>query len=186
MKYLSRHMFVLYMVALSLLLLCLYAVSGSATAPPLPPTSAISHYFEHAKLIAYTADGSLNYRADIRQIRHDGDSQPAHLSDIKIHYLEPAAQTHLIADAGQIDRDQHTIYLHGEVEILSEEYGRESTQRSRVQTVDVIVDTVHRLAATSAAVSIHRDNQHLHGMGMHADLATGKLKIIEDVKVMRQ
>lgn len=186
MRYFGRQAFALYILGLSALLLWLSFFSVSRPLPPLLADSSLSSYFKHVQLAAYTADGRMDYYADFDQISRHGDSEVTYLRGIKIRYLEPKARTDLTADKGRLYEERNEIYLPAAVEIFSEEYGHESSAHSRVQTRDVLIDIARRSAATTAPVSIHQDRQRLSGMGMHADLATGKIKILNDVKVSRE
>lgn len=148
-------------------------------------SSSISSYFKNAEFIAYTNQGGLDHYAHIAQIERRNDSGLTHFEDIELHYHEEKSQTRIRADLGQAN-ERNEIYLPGKVDIVSEEYGKESTRRSYVETENVSLDTKRRLAATSAAVSIRQANQSMRGVGMHADLSSGEVKILNNIQALRE
>ena len=182
MNYRAFYFYVFFLIAMLAMFIRPERVASMREPAQRPP---ISSYFKNAELIAYTNRGGLDHYAYVTRIERRNDSSLTRFEGIELHYREAKSQTRIRADLGQAN-EVNEIYLPGRVELVSEEYGKESTKRSYVETENVSLDTKRRLATTSAVVSIRQANQSMRGMGMHADLSSGEVKILNTIRALRE
>ena len=183
---LRRNPFALYLGALGALGAALAALPPPGATPPgALGADETENRFRETIAEAYEADGHLLYRLYSPRLRHvaeDSSETPgAHLEKPRLTYrAHSGAAVELRAAAGRVAPDG-TIHLHGAVTLERARHGRRPAEI--LQTRDVVVATRERRAHTDEKAVLRRGPLITRGDGVSADLATGEIRLLSNVRV---
>ena len=169
-------------------------VLGAATAALVPDTAAqapaayaneADNRFRDTVIDAYEADGRLLYRLHSPRLRHvakhTSETPGAYLDKPRLRYrAHSGAVVELTAAAGRV-ADDGTIHLHGTVTLERARHAGRAGET--LQTRNVVVASADKRAHTREKAVLRRGRLVTRGDGMSADLATGEIRLLSNVRV---
>lgn len=172
------------LLAISAVLLTLRAFDqpniGTPENPRLETPDNSDYYMTDAVVKQMDDNGNLVYRMNIGETLHFPDDS-ARLTDIDVHYLAgTSTYWDVTAAKGRVPPGKRDIYLYDGV------HGRHPKPEGSVVTVETDNAWVRPDADridTQAHVTATEPGQRVEGDGMEVDLATDKLKLLNNVQV---
>jgi len=151
--------------------------------PPRPAPSAgvaarPDYQLDQARITRYAADGSRRSILDAAQVSHYPDRGMSRLSNVLLHYFPQNHTWRLSADRGSLSDDGKRLALAGSVRAREVEVA----QPMHFAAPSVLVLLDERRIRSGARVTLWRGPQKTTGTGLRADLRTGTLSLLKDVK----
>jgi len=175
----SHALFALYLGALAALGAALAAMP-SVAAQRAAAGDAENHFHE-AVVSAYGGGGELLYRLRSPRLRHAPPAPDLHLERPRIEYpSQPGPGLRLSADTGRIG-EGGVIHLNGAVVVERPRHGARAAET--LDTRDVTVETERKVAHTGERAVLRRGATVTQGDGMSADLGTGEIRLLANVRV---
>jgi len=175
----SHALFALYLGALAALGAALAAMP-SVAAQRAAAGDAENHFHE-AVVSAYGGGGELLYRLRSPRLRHAPPAPDFHLERPRIEYhSQPGPGLRLSADTGRIG-EGGVIHLNGAVVVERPRHGARAAET--LDTRDVTVETERKVAHTGERAVLRRGATVTQGDGMSADLGTGEIRLLANVRV---
>ena len=178
--------FALYVGALVMLGAALAALPPvTATPAAALPASDVENRFSETVVSAYEADGRLLYRLHSPRLHHVAERSSgtpgAHLEEPRLTYrAHSGAAVELTAAAGRIAADG-AIHPQGAVTLQRARHAQRAA--ATLQTRNVVVATRDKRAHTREKAVLRRGRLVSRGDGMSADLRTGEIRLLSNVRV---
>ena len=178
--------FALYVGALAMLGAALSALpSATATQAPATQANDVENHFSETVVNAYEADGRLLYRLHSPHLHHVSERSSktpgAHLEEPRLTYrAHSGAAVELTADAGRIAADG-AIHLQGAVTLQRARHAQRAAET--LHTRNVVVTTKDKRAHTREKAVLRRGRLITRGDGVSADLRTGEIRLLSNVRV---
>ncbi len=178
--------FAFYLGALAVLGVALAAlVPVTATQAPAPRANDTENRFSETVVSAYEADGRLLYRLNSRQLHHvtGRSSEPpgVRLEEPRLRYrAHDGAAVELTAADGRL-AGGGIIHLQGAVTVRRARHAQRAAET--LQTRNVVVATKDGRAHTREKAVLRRGRLVTRGDGVSADLRTGEIRLLSNVRV---
>ena len=138
------------------------------------------YFLTGVDLQEFGVDGRLRIGLLSISANQDPASGVIRLSEVAVDYHAPTGQTwKLTSDEARVPQGGNTVEFEGDV-LLKGRPGDEP-QVAELHTPRLTLDTVNEVADTRSPVELEFGNHSLRGLGMHADLKAGKLRLESDV-----
>jgi LPS export ABC transporter protein LptC len=138
------------------------------------------YFLTGVDLQEFGADGGLRIGLQSISASQDPATGVVRLSDVALDYHAPEGRTwHLTSNQAHVPQGGNTVEFEGDV-LLTGRPGAEP-QVAELHTPRLTLDTVGEVAHTRSPVELAFGVHRLRGVGMHADLKTGNLRLESDV-----
>lgn len=181
--------FALYLGALTVLGAALAALAAlppvTATQAPTPRANDSENRFSETVVNAYETDGRLLYRLNSRHLHHVSgrSSEPpgVRLEEPRLTYrARDGAAVELTAADGHV-AGGGIIHLQGAVTVRRARHAQRAAET--LQTRNVVVATRDGRAHTREKAVLRRGRLVTRGDGVSADLRTGEIRLLSNVRV---
>ncbi len=136
------------------------------------------YYLKDAILTITQPDGSTRLRLVAGRIQENVADQSYSAEDVRVNYLAlPGQPWTLRSDRAQVPSTLKTVDFTGNVQVRSEQNGRDGVILTEALTLDTTNDT----ARTRQPVAIEFGGQRVNATGMNADLRGGRLQLESSV-----
>ncbi len=138
------------------------------------------YFLTGVDLQEFGVDGKLRIGLQSISANQDPVSGVVRLSEVAVDYHAPTGQTwKLTSDEARVPQGGSTVEFEGDV-LLKGRPGGEP-QAAELHTPRLTLDTVNEVADTRSPVELAFGTHRLRGLGMHADLKAGMLRLESDV-----
>ena len=182
MSLLLRHWLLGGLLALVLVGWWLWGGPPEAPAPAAPEAVQGADYrIDGLELVSMDAGGRPAYRLQAARLLHFPDDDHAELEKPVMHIFRADARDWILrAESGRVASGNRKVLLQGGVHMARA--GEAAGDRLTVDLPRVTLYPARRLAVSAAPVVIRGAAQEIRGVGLRADLNTGRLSLLADVR----
>jgi len=124
--------------------------------------------------------GRVNFQIDAPILRNNASSQIGTIEKPRIRIQQQSDEWYITADSAIITADREHVSLAGDVGLLREK--RPSREKMEIQTRDVILDIVPKIASTEEMVTIIENSDRVEAVGMRLNLNTESYELLHEVR----
>lgn len=184
MKHSEHLIYWLVVVILSVLLVQFSVGKTIATDASPPEIYSKDGELSDVKLSFFSPQGRQLYYLESGTLSYFTEQKHTRVRPLQIVYTTPEGVTvTLNSDAGQTLEEGLVIELQGNVFVRKSESPDAPMQTA--QTSYLTIDTRNQIATTDKPATLKLGDQTLNGTGMEIDLNSGKMRLLEDVRMSK-